>query len=364
MCAGMMPILHLPGEMMPGQFGPISREFFVFRNSQVVIMSIAGMPSVMQTMSGIFASAASMMASAAPGGGTKITVALAAVFSRASMTVLKIGQPSCVVPPLPGVTPPTTVVPYAAAFFAWNVPSRPVKPCTNSFVFLSTRMLIAFATPLPSFRNTSVQRNRRDKRQHTAVGSRSSGCCSHSRCRDRSEPRPRPPSSKSLALACGLVCRKEFLLRSSLPLGRGDNLLGRVFHGLCHDKFQSAIFQDLAALFDVRSLQPHHDRQLDVGCTCRTDDAVGQRVDPQDAAKDVDEHCLHVLIAQQDFESMRHLLFVGAAAHVEKVGRHTPCVLNDVHGGHRQAGAVDHAADVAVELDVVQAVLAGLDFKR
>ena len=107
----MMPILHLPGEMMPGQFGPISREFFVFRNSQVLTMSIAGMPSVMQTISGMFASAASMMASAAPGGGTKITVALAPVLSTASATVLKIGQPSCVVPPLPGVTPPTTVVP-------------------------------------------------------------------------------------------------------------------------------------------------------------------------------------------------------------------------------------------------------------
>ena len=105
----MMPILHLPGEMMPGQFGPISREFFVFRNSHAFTMSIVGMPSVMQTISGTPASAASMMASAAPGGGTKITVALAPVLATASLTVLKIGQPSCVVPPLPGVTPPTTL---------------------------------------------------------------------------------------------------------------------------------------------------------------------------------------------------------------------------------------------------------------
>ncbi len=52
-----------------------------------------------------------MIASAAKGGGTKITEALAPVFSIASWTVSKIGQPSWVVPPLPGVTPPTTVVP-------------------------------------------------------------------------------------------------------------------------------------------------------------------------------------------------------------------------------------------------------------
>ena len=88
------------------------------------------------------ASAASMMASAANGGGTKITVAFAPVLSAASRTVLKIGQPSCVVPPLPGVTPPTIFVPYAALALAWKVPSRPVRPCTITRVFLSTRIAI------------------------------------------------------------------------------------------------------------------------------------------------------------------------------------------------------------------------------
>ena len=74
-------------------------------------MSIVGMPSVMHTASGSPASAASITASAANGGGTKITDALAPVARTASLTVLNTGQPSCVVPPLPGVTPPTTCVP-------------------------------------------------------------------------------------------------------------------------------------------------------------------------------------------------------------------------------------------------------------
>ena len=76
------------------------------------------MPSVMQTASGSPASAASITASAPPGGGTKITDAFAPVALTASATVSNTGQPSCVVPPLPGVTPPTTVVPYACAAFA------------------------------------------------------------------------------------------------------------------------------------------------------------------------------------------------------------------------------------------------------
>jgi hypothetical protein len=94
--------------MMPGQFGPISRVREPFMNSTTLSMSAVGMPSVMHTTSGMLASVASMMASAANGGGTKITLAFAPVSRMASWTLLKTGQPSCVVPPLPGVTPPTT----------------------------------------------------------------------------------------------------------------------------------------------------------------------------------------------------------------------------------------------------------------
>ena len=72
-------------------------------------MSSVGMPSVMQTTSGIPASAASMIASAANGGGTKITLALAPVSATASATVSKTGMPSTFWPPLPGVTPATTL---------------------------------------------------------------------------------------------------------------------------------------------------------------------------------------------------------------------------------------------------------------
>ena len=137
---GMMPTLHFPGEMMPGQFGPISRERFPRRYSQARTMSITGMPSVMQTIRGMPASAASITASAANGGGTKIMVTLARVSRNACSTVLNTGQPSCIMPPLPGVTPPTTLVPYSAQPLAWNVPSRPVMPWTIRRVFWSTRI--------------------------------------------------------------------------------------------------------------------------------------------------------------------------------------------------------------------------------
>ena len=70
------------------------------------------MPSVMQTTSGMPASAASMIESAANGGGTKMAEALAPVSFTASCTVWKIGTfPWNLVPPRPGVTPATTLVP-------------------------------------------------------------------------------------------------------------------------------------------------------------------------------------------------------------------------------------------------------------
>ncbi len=123
-----MPIFAMPGEITPGQFGPMRRdeEFLIFAHT--FTMSSVGMPSVMHTISGIPASSASRIASAANGGGTKIMVALAPVSFTASATVLNTGQPSCVVPPLPGVTPPTTLVPYSAQPLAWKVPSLPVIP--------------------------------------------------------------------------------------------------------------------------------------------------------------------------------------------------------------------------------------------
>src|SRR3984893_12748995 len=135
---GMIPILAFPGEMTPGQLGPMSRDLDVLTTLHTFTMSLVGMPSVIQIISGRPASSASRIASAANGGGTKVTVPLGPVASTAWATVSNTGQPLCVVTPLPGVTPPTTLVPYSAQPLAWKVPSLPVMPCTISRVFSST----------------------------------------------------------------------------------------------------------------------------------------------------------------------------------------------------------------------------------
>lgn len=79
------------------------------------VMSRTGMPSVMHTISGMPASAASIAASAAMAAGTKMIEAFAPVFSRASRTGIVDRQAVRPYrPPLPGVTPATTLVPQAS----------------------------------------------------------------------------------------------------------------------------------------------------------------------------------------------------------------------------------------------------------
>ena len=66
----MIPILQASGVMIPGQFGPISRELEPSNARFTLIISKTGIPSVIQTIRAIFASIASRIASAANGGGT------------------------------------------------------------------------------------------------------------------------------------------------------------------------------------------------------------------------------------------------------------------------------------------------------
>src|SRR6185503_6239558 len=107
-------------------------------------ISCTATPSVMQTMSGMPASAASNIASGAKRAGTKITEQFAPVASAASLTESKTGTlPSNThSPPFPGVTPATTFVPYATICVVWKSPSFPVMPCTIRRVFLLMSMLI------------------------------------------------------------------------------------------------------------------------------------------------------------------------------------------------------------------------------
>ena len=59
-----------------------------------------------------------------------------------------------------------------------------------------------------------------------------------------------------------------------------------------------------------------------------------------------------MLVGKDDPKGLGDLLHVGATTDVEEVGRFAAVVFHEVHRAHRQAGAVDEAADCAVEFDI------------
>src|SRR5574341_1342644 len=308
----MMPTLALPGEMIPGQFGPMSRVSRPCRARPTRTMSRVGIPSVMHTMTRIPASAASRMASAAKAGGTKINEVLAPSLETAAITVSKTGIPSWTIPPFPGVTPATTCVPYSRHARAWNVPSLPVTPCTTTRVLLSTRMLMRAPFPSAAFRTPSLTQYGGDSGGHPA---------------DWREALPRlgpregsRPSGRAPPEAPPLSCRP----------GGPDSLLGAVLHAVGRDEVQAGLRQHLLPELDVRPLHPDHDGELHVEGPHGLDDPLCQPVAAEDPPEDVDQNRPNVPVGDQDAEGVLDLLGAGPAPHVQEVGGLAPGELDDV----------------------------------
>jgi len=74
-----------------------------------------------------------------------------------------------------------------------------------------------------------------------------------------------------------------------------------------------------------------------------------------DAAEDVDEDALHLLVGEDDLERGLHHRFLRAAADVEEVRGVAAGVLHRVERSHDQTRAVPDDPDLAVELDVRKA---------
>src|SRR5689334_20886177 len=103
---------------------------------------------------------------------------------------------------------------------------------------------------------------------------------------------------------------------------------------------------------------------MQVDFSCCGDNSFRNDVTAHDAAEDVDEDTLHCGVAQNNLKRCGDLLLRSAAADVEEVGGLAAFQLDDVHRRHGEAGAVDHAADRAVELDVAEVVFRRLDLHR
>ena len=120
------------------------------------------------------------------------------------------------------------------------------------------------------------------------------------------------------------------------------------------------LFEQDGGLGGVRADDPDDHRDVALLRRPRLDQAARDLVAAGDAAEDVDEDGVDLRVGQDDPHRRGDLVGARPAADVEEVGRLAAGPLDEVHRRHRQAGAVDHAADRAVELDEGQAGLARL----
>jgi hypothetical protein len=295
MLPGMMPILHSSGVRTPGQFGPIRRDLEPVERALDLDHVGTGMPSVMQTISGISASIASRSRRGA--GRRHIDHRrVGAGLSRPSATVSKTGR---------------------------------LSRCTGRS-----------SPPLPG-----------DAADHLgAVGDRLLGV------------EGAVLAGEALADDLGVLVDQDGhgfdLLR--LPDGL-DDLLGGVVEVVGRNDVEAGFVDDLLAELDVGAFEAHDQRNL--------------RPTSLTAATTPSAMTSHFMMPPKmltrmpfTFGSAVMILnaavtfsLVGAAADVEEVRGLGAVELDDVHGRHGQAGAVDHAADVAVERDVGEVVLGGLD---
>src|SRR4051794_14940275 len=239
-------------------------------------------------------------------GGTKPTATFAPVSPIASATLPNTGSDalskSTFVPALRALTPPTTFAPEASMRRVCFMPSEPVMPCTMIRLFSSRK--IATATSLPSVR--------------------------------------------------------EF-----------GGLVSRVVHGVDQRHQRMAgLGEDAASLDDVVAVEPDHQRLVRFVAEHAEgrDDAVRDRIAGGDTAEDVDEDRPDGRVVEDDVQTVGHDFRAGAAADVEEVRRLDAAVLlagvrDDVQRRHHQTGAVTDHADLAVELDVVEAPLLRLLFQ-
>ena len=126
------------------------------------------------------------------------------------------------------------------------------------------------------------------------------------------------------------------------------------------DDDKAAVGQDLAAFFDIGAGKADHQGDLHLHLFDRLDDTLGDPVAAVDTGKDVDQNGFDSFIRKHQIKRLGDTLGAGAAADIEEVGGFTTGMFDHVHGRHRQTGAVDDAADVAVEPDVTQATVGGV----
>src|SRR5262249_31026086 len=139
-------------------------------------------------------------------------------------------------------------------------------------------------------------------------------------------------------------------------LGGGDDLRGSMVEVVGRDDVEAGFDNDILADLDIGAFEPHDQWHLEPDLLDGGDHPRGDDVAAHDTAEDVDQDAGHLRDRGDDLERRAHALLGYTDADVDEIRGPTAVELDDAHGGHREARAVDQAADRAVERDVIEVV--------
>src|SRR5436190_10831040 len=106
----------------------------------------------------------------------------------------------------------------------------------------------------------------------------------HPTCRGRCPYLPTPDEGiRGYANLSSSCCRHYFFRR--------------ILHRLCDDKIESGLLKYFPSLLDVCSFEAQNDGKLKMRFSSRLNHSTRQRVHAKDAAENINQHRLHVLIA-------------------------------------------------------------------
>lgn len=147
-------------------------------------------------------------------------------------------------------------------------------------------------------------------------------------------------------------------------LGQLHGLLGSDLKVVNGENLHARLANNLVGGVDVGALQTGNDGDLQVEGLDSLDETGGNVVAADDTTKDVDKDSSDLGVRGDELKGLLDSLRGGTTTNIKEVGGLAAVQLDNVHGGHGQTGTVDKAANVAIELDKVQAALGSADLIR
>jgi len=104
----------------------------------------------------------------------------------------------------------------------------------------------------------------------------------------------------------------------------------------------------------VGALQAQNHRLFERVLLVGTDDGGGEVVASEDSTEDVHKDSFDLGVVVEELEGLGQCITLCAATDIKEVSRLTTVELDDIHGGHGETSAVDEAADVTSDVDIIK----------